>query len=53
MRVALPKVSRDTLASTPVVIPPRDEQQSIVTFLDLETAKIDADRDESTGSGEL
>ena len=42
MRVAMPKVNRDTLADCAILVPPRAEQLAIVTFLDHETGKIDA-----------
>jgi type I restriction enzyme S subunit len=42
MRVAMPKVNRDALASCPVVIPSREEQDAIVAYLDQEAARIDA-----------
>jgi restriction endonuclease S subunit len=42
MRVAMPKVNRGKLAGCPLVIPPPVEQRAITTFLDRETAKIDA-----------
>ena len=42
MRVAMPKVNRDTLASSLLLVPKLDEQQHILTCLDRETARIDA-----------
>ncbi|MGH7790528.1 MAG: restriction endonuclease subunit S [Candidatus Binatia bacterium] len=42
MRVAMPKVNRETLADCPVIIPDLEEQRSIAAFLDRETARIDA-----------
>lgn len=42
MRVAMPKVNREKLASCPLVIPSRVEQEAIVALLDMETARIDA-----------
>jgi len=36
------ELSRDTLEQVVIAEPPRDEQASIATFLDRETAKIDA-----------
>lgn len=42
MRVAMPKVNRETLTSCPVVLPACEEQGAIEAFLDRETAKIDA-----------
>lgn len=42
MRVAMPKVNRETLVGCPVLVPSLREQDCIATFLDRETAKIDA-----------
>ena len=42
MRVAMPKINRDTLATCPLLVPEPDEQDAIIDFLDRETAKIDA-----------
>ena len=42
MRVAMPKVNRSTLAACPLLVPPIVEQLATVTFLDRETARIDA-----------
>jgi type I restriction enzyme S subunit len=42
MRVAMPKVNRESLAACPVPIPPPSEQDSITMFLDGEAARIDA-----------
>jgi type I restriction enzyme S subunit len=42
MRVAMPKVNRDTLAACPLVIPGQVEQGRITEYLDRETAKLDA-----------
>jgi type I restriction enzyme S subunit len=42
MRVAMPKVNRETLAACPLLVPTQREQGEIVGFLDRETAKIDA-----------
>lgn len=36
------QMSRDDLMDFPVLLPPRQDQQAIATFLDRETAKIDA-----------
>jgi type I restriction enzyme S subunit len=41
MRVAMPKVNRETLNACPLLTPPLLEQGAIVKFLDRETAKID------------
>jgi type I restriction enzyme S subunit len=42
MRVAMPKINRDKIATCPLVMPPPAEQRAITAFLDRETAKIDA-----------
>ena len=42
MRVAMPKVNRDTLATCPLPVPDPSEQDAIATFLERETKKIDA-----------
>lgn len=42
MRVAMPKVNRETLAACPLVIPGPEAQHAIGAFLDRETARIDA-----------
>lgn len=34
-------IGKQTIASTPVLVPPLNEQQTIAAFLDRETAKID------------
>jgi type I restriction enzyme S subunit len=36
------QLSREDLMNLPVLIPPKDEQQAIASFLDRETSKIDA-----------
>jgi type I restriction enzyme S subunit len=36
------QMSRDNMMSFPVILPPQEEQLAIATFLDRETAKIDA-----------
>ena len=41
MRVAMPKVNRETVSDCPLLIPPLEEQESIVRLLDRETARID------------
>jgi type I restriction enzyme S subunit len=41
MRVAMPKINRDKLATCPVIIANPDEQFAIAAFLDRETARID------------
>ena len=41
MRVAMPKVNRDRLATCPVLIPPVAEQLAIVRLLEQETTKVD------------
>lgn len=42
MRVAMPKVNRDTLAGCSLLVPAPAEQLRLVAFLDRETARIDA-----------
>jgi len=42
MRVAMPKVNRDDLYNCWFPVPPLNEQRSIVSTLDAETAKLDA-----------
>jgi len=42
MRVAMPKVNRDTLEAARVLLPPLDEQRAIAAYLDRETERIDA-----------
>jgi restriction endonuclease S subunit len=42
MRVAMPKLNRDTLNAAPLVVPPQNEQRKIADFIDTETDKIDA-----------
>lgn len=41
MRVAMPKVNRDTLGALPVAIPPRSEQQRIAKHLEKSTGRLD------------
>lgn len=41
-RVAMPKINRESLKQLSVPMPPKAEQSAIATFLDHETAKIDA-----------
>ncbi len=48
MRVAMPKVNRDTLADTPIPLPPIAEQRAITTYLDHQTARIDTLRGKIT-----
>jgi type I restriction enzyme S subunit len=40
-RVAMPKINRESLKELMLAVPPIDEQQTIIAFLDTETAKID------------
>ncbi len=40
-RVAMPKVNRETLNELRLPVPPLSEQESMIAFLDRETAKID------------
>ena len=42
MRVAMPKVNREKLATSPLIIADPEEQRAIAAFLDRETARIDA-----------
>jgi type I restriction enzyme S subunit len=42
MRVAMPKVNRDTLEAARVLLPSLDEQRAIAAYLDRETERIDA-----------
>jgi type I restriction enzyme S subunit len=42
MRVAMPKVNRDTLSACPLLLPPLSQQDAIAAFLDRETERIDA-----------
>lgn len=42
MRVKMPKINREELAAAPWLVPPVEEQEAIVDFLDRETAQIDA-----------
>lgn len=42
MRVAMPKLNRETLSAAPLVVPPLNEQEQIAAFLDSATMKIDA-----------
>ena len=42
MRVAMPKVNRETLAGCSLLVPEPAEQLRLVAFLDRETARIDA-----------
>jgi type I restriction enzyme, S subunit len=41
MRVAMPKLNRDTLSAAPLVVPPEAEQVQITAHLDRVTEKID------------
>ncbi len=41
MRVAMPKVNRETLIVCPILVPPKSEQLEIIETLDRETARID------------
>jgi type I restriction enzyme, S subunit len=41
MRVAMPKVNRETLADSPVLLPPSPEQTRLTRFLDEQTGRID------------
>jgi restriction endonuclease S subunit len=37
-----PRISREMLGNIGIIVPPLEEQQTIATFLDRETAKIDS-----------
>jgi type I restriction enzyme S subunit len=41
MRVAMPKLNRETLNAAPLLVPPAPEQEKIVEFLDSTTKRID------------
>ena len=41
-RVAMPKINRESLKEVMLAVPPIGEQQSIVAFIDTETAKLDS-----------
>jgi type I restriction enzyme S subunit len=41
MRVAMPKVNRETLAAIPMALPPLSMQDKIVSYLDAQLLKID------------
>lgn len=41
MRVAMPKVNRETLGASPMPVPPFDEQRRIVEYLDGELREVD------------
>ncbi|XZE55767.1 restriction endonuclease subunit S [Planctomycetaceae bacterium SH139] len=41
MRVAMPKLNRDTLSAAPLVVPPLVEQSEIGKFLEAETNQVD------------
>jgi type I restriction enzyme S subunit len=45
MRVAMPKLNRDTLSAAPLVVPPGPEQVAIAKHIQEETTRIDAMRD--------
>jgi type I restriction enzyme S subunit len=42
MRVAMPKLNRETLGAAPLVVPPLNEQEGIVKYLDELLEKIDS-----------
>jgi type I restriction enzyme S subunit len=42
MRVAMPKLNRDTLNAAPLVVPPKSEQESIVSQIEKVTKRIDS-----------
>ncbi len=41
MRVAMPKVNRETLAAIPMAIPPVSKQREIVAYINLTTSEVD------------
>src|SRR5262245_7051178 len=41
MRVAMPKVNRETLSACRMIVPAKEEQDAIAALLDVETQKID------------
>ena len=41
MRVAMPKINRETLTDCPIPVPPMDEQTAAVIYISQETAAID------------
>ena len=52
-RVAMPKINRESLKEVWIALPPRPEQLAIATFLDTETAKLDALKVESERAAAL
>lgn len=42
MRVAMPKLNRDTLSAAPLVVPPESEQEAIVAHIGKVTKRIDS-----------
>jgi type I restriction enzyme S subunit len=42
MRVAIPKLNRDTLSAAPLVVPPESEQEAIVAHIGKVTMRIDS-----------
>ncbi len=42
MRVAMPKLNRDTLSAAPLVVPPEAEQKAIVVHIRKVTKRIDS-----------
>lgn len=53
MRVAMPKINRDTLGITCMAIPPIDEQKTIVEYIEKETVLIDKTIDRTEREIEL
>lgn len=41
MRVAMPKLNRETLSAAPLIVPPEAEQKAIVNYLNESTSSID------------
>jgi len=52
-RVAMPKINRESLKDIILVVPPANEQNKIIAFLDRETTKLDALIDEQRRLTEL
>ncbi|MES2708756.1 MAG: restriction endonuclease subunit S, partial [Verrucomicrobiota bacterium] len=42
MRVAMPKLNRDTLSAAPLVVPPESEQKAIIAHVEAVTKRIDS-----------
>lgn len=48
--VSVPHISPSQIASFPITMPSRGEQEEIVAFLDAETARIDALTEEASAA---